>query len=220
MVGPVETVFLVMTEMFEWEFLITLTNNHARHVSHQQFFLVCELQHSFFDYFHRVDGHFRHKGWNIHYYYYNQIHSFTIQQCENSCSVTSSTKTDLVGWLAPRRRSLWAYLSPPWWLLGSSSELMWDWTQQHPGDLPKDRQDSHCDEQRLCKDWKVTAHTVPWHESSITSMTVHNTPWMYSAVPLTKSFATLKAFLPMTTGSMKLRSEAPGEDTVLFIECR
>lgn len=47
-------------------------------------------------------------------------------------------------------------------------------------------------------------------------MTVHNTPWMYSAIPPTKSLVTLKTFLPKTTGSMKLMSLAPEENTVLL----
>lgn len=68
--------------------------------------------------------------------------------------------------------------------------------------------------------WKVTAHTLPWYVSSITSMTVHSTPWIYSAIPLAKSLVTLKTFLPMTTGSMKLTSVAPEENTVLFMKCR
>lgn len=46
-------------------------------------------------------------------------------------------KADLVFWWTLRRQSLWAYLSPLWWLPVSASELMWDWMQQPPGDLNK-----------------------------------------------------------------------------------
>lgn len=35
---------------------------------------------------------------------------------------------------------------------------------------------------------------------------------MYFVIALTNSFVTLKAFLPITTGSMKLMSVDPGED--------
>lgn len=51
--------------------------------------------------------------------------------------------------------------------------------------------------------------TVPCNVSSITSVIAQSTPWMYSAIPLTKSLVTLKTFLPITTGSMKLTSVVP-----------
>lgn len=47
-------------------------------------------------------------------------------------------------------------------------------------------------------------------------MTVHNTPWIYSAIPLTKSLVALKTFLPVTTGSKKLMSVAPEENSFFY----
>lgn len=51
-------------------------------------------------------------------------------------------------------------------------------------------------------------------------MTVLNTPRIYSAIPLTKSLVTLKTFLPMTTGSIKLTPGAPEENTVYVMQFR
>lgn len=54
---------------------------------------------------------------------------------------------------------------------------------------------------------------VPWNVSSMTSRIAQSAPWMYAATPLTKSLVTLKAFLPITTGSTKLTSVAPEKDS-------
>lgn len=63
-------------------------------------------------------------------------------------------------------------------------------------------------------DWggRRGAGTLPCSESSVTSRIAQSTSWMYAATALTKSLVTLKAFLPMTTGSMKLMSVVPERD--------
>lgn len=55
-----------MIKVFDSEFERILTDDHAGHVGHEQFFLVCELQHGLFNYFHGVDGNFRNDGWNVY----------------------------------------------------------------------------------------------------------------------------------------------------------
>lgn len=49
--------------------------------------------------------------------------------------------------------------------------------------------------------------------SRMTSRIAQSAPWMYAATPLTKSLVTLKAFLPITTGSMKLTSVVPEKNS-------
>lgn len=55
--------------------------------------------------------------------------------------------------------------------------------------------------------------------SRITSKIAQSTSWIYPATPLTKSLVTLKTFLPMTTGSMKLMSVVPEKNNTHLGQC-
>lgn len=56
---------------------------------------------------------------------------------------------------------------------------------------------------------------LPFNVSSSTSKTAQSPSWTCPATPLTTSLVTLKAFLPMMTGSTKLRSVVPARDNTV-----